>query len=172
MTFNSPLINTLRQHWESQTPRDQLALKILGIASVAFIVYFFAYLPSLAYKEKAERQLEKSVETYQLIDQNKQLLRSIHQNGGGNSGSLLEGNALISAITSSAKQNGLSLKRVEPTVEGRVRVWLDESPYKPIAKWIQELQSRFTIVVADIRIDKDDKKQGVVSAKITFSSQK
>lgn len=170
MLENSPIVQSIRQNWDNLSSRDQLALKLLSIFVTAFIFYALVFLPSDKLKEQSLIRLDKATETFALIEQNKQLLLDLHRQGANTDHTSLEGNALISAITSSSKQNRLSLKRVEPTSEGRVRVWLEDHEYKNLARWIQDLNQRFRVKVADIRIEKTDKKEGFVSAKITFSS--
>jgi general secretion pathway protein M len=94
-------------------------------------------------------------------------VRAVRQGTPGEAGAA----STLSLINKSAKELQLdrSIKRVEPTADKGVRVWLDEASFDGMIPWLALLRERQGLTVTDISVERG-KGVGKVNALITFSA--
>jgi general secretion pathway protein M len=99
-----------------------------------------------------------------------QLAAEAEQLGSGSASVADRGDqSLMSLADRSVRAAGLAgaLRRIEPAGEGRVRLWLQQAQFDPMAKWLQSLSREYGIHVFAASIDRGDS-TGLVIAEITL----
>lgn len=76
----------------------------------------------------------------------------------------------LTVIDQRAKELKLEkrVKRIEPTTEGEVRVWLDEAEFTALVSWLALLEEEEGLSVTDLAVDRA-KGEGLVNAVITVT---
>lgn len=78
--------------------------------------------------------------------------------------------APLTVIDQRAKELKLEkrIKRIEPTAEGEVRVWLDEAGFAAMVTWLSLLEEEEGLAVTDLTVDRA-KGEGLVNAALTLT---
>lgn len=166
-----PAIGKLVAQYDHLTKRDQQALIVLLVALVLAFIYFGLWRPIAGFHEQAEASRENAEELLGWMAANRQSIQTLAQAGGsGNTPAtqITDGRALMSTVTRSAGESGLSLNRFEPSGDSAIRVWLENVPFQSVAAWLERLNDEFGIVVEQASFDRQDA-PGVVSARLTLA---
>lgn len=143
--------------------RDRLALRLLSFFLAAVALYFAAVAPLLGYVDKAEQRLA----------QERALLAwlSSHAAEAGAGASGAQGAAreqpVATVVNSTAKENGLTIRRYEPADQDGMRVWLEGVPFNAVIKWIVMLEGNYGIRAVEFNVEREGA-AGSVSARITL----
>ena len=168
--MQNPAILNAQKQYEMLPSRDRLALKVLAVALGLCILYFGAWVPAQNYMLDAANNLESKQTLLKLVNENKASLSSLAKASSSSSGNpALNSQQLVSSVTNLAKQQGLNLKRFEPSGENKLKVWMDEQSFDKIAQWLDRLSKSLNVRVEQISIEKEDA-EGLVSARLTLSS--
>jgi len=148
-------IAPLRQRWRALEPREQRALGIGGAAVLLLFLVYGLWLPSQRAALKAERQ----------FDSNRALLLELQARtpAGSAPGA---GGSLLGTASGTAGRAGLTLGRIEPEGDNRVRVWIEKADFNKVAAWLA------TLAAQGVRLDEAQIERlaaGGVSARFTLS---
>lgn len=165
----NPSIQKYTSQYDQLSRRDQLALRLLAIAVVIFLVYFLAWRPAVAFHERGLENRVKAEKLLVWMQTNQASIQNLAAQSGQNGGtsSINSGRELMATVTRSANSAGLSLQRFEPSGEDGMRIWIEDAPFNPIARWLEKLSNEYGIVIDQAAIDRDDK-PGIVSARLTL----
>ena len=120
----------LQKQYEALTPRDRLILKASTIIISLCILYFAMWVPANTYMDNARLDVEQNTKLLLLVKQNKAQLSAINSlQGGASSKKALTSQQLVSSVTNLAKQNGVMLKRFEPSGDKKIKVWVDNASF-------------------------------------------
>ncbi|MCP5162037.1 MAG: type II secretion system protein M [Hahellaceae bacterium] len=158
--------NAVRQY-QNLGANDQRALGVLALALVCGLLYFAVWKPSAVFYDHAIADYATGQKLVETVKLNEALLRQLAQNGATGSAALAPGQSLVSVVSGSARPFNLQVKRVEPSGEQKVRVWLEKVEFNQTLKWLESLKGRYHISVADVQIDKEEA-AGIVSARFTL----
>lgn len=165
-----PTVGKLVAQYDHLGKRDQQALIILLVALALAVIYFGIWRPAAEFRDEAEGSKENAGELLGWMAANRQAIQSLAQSGGSNnqSSQISDSRALMSTVTRSAGESGLSLNRFEPSGESAIRVWLENVPFQSVAGWLERLNDEFGIVVEQASFDRQDT-PGIVSARLTLT---
>lgn len=164
----NPAIASALQQYQALPDRDRLALKVLAAALCVVMLYFVLWLPAQNFKNESLSQLESARDLQGLVQANQATLGQL---GGsaGNAAPALDGQQLVGAVTNMARQQGVALKRFEPSGNDSVKVWLEQVPFDKAARWLALLNKKLGISVKQITLEADDK-PGIINARMTLGS--
>lgn len=158
-------------HLFSQLSRREKLMVMTGLGLLLMLLGYLligrpltARLDAYAHEIPAQRELLTWIKQASLEVNRLRLVRHPATGAG-------EAASTLSLVNKSAKELQLdrSIKRVEPTEERGVRVWLDEVSFDGMIPWLALLQERQGLSVTDIAVERG-KGEGRVNALITFSA--
>lgn len=145
----------LLQRWTLLQEREQRALLMLGTALLAFLLWGL-WLGSHRAAQKAEQQHTAA----------RLLLRELQALAPAAATGAVAGGSVLRTTSDAAAASGLSLGRIEPEGEGRVRVWLEKADFNAVAGWLAAL-SQQGIRLEEAQVEKQA--EGGVSARLSLA---
>lgn len=167
-----PLVGKLTAQYDQMPRRDQQALIVLAIAVFVGILYFAIWRPAVTFHEAAVNDRENAEELLAWLDANRASLQRI--SGGvsgqssGNVDKPADGRALMSLVTRTAGESGLTLQRFEPSGEDTIRVWLEKVSFEQVAGWLETLNSDNGVQIGQASMDRQSE-PGLVSVRLTLT---
>lgn len=164
-----PAVGKLVAQYDHLPKRDQQALIVLLVAVALAILYFGIWRPAAGFHERAEAAQENAVNLLAWMRSNRSAIQALAQSGseGSQPSRIQDSRALMSTVTRSAGEAGLSLNRFEPSGDSAIRVWLENVPFQKVAAWLEKLHDEFGVVVDQASFDRQDS-PGMVSVRLTL----
>lgn len=164
-----PSIQKLVAQYDQLPRRDQQALVALTVAVFLFIVYFAIWRPVSTFHDEAASARENAAELVSWMAANRSTIQQIAVSGTKSStpSEITDGRALMSTVTRSAGEAGLSLQRFEPSGENGIRVWLENAPFSQVALWLEILNNEYGIAIDQAAMDRGNS-PGQVSVRLTL----
>ncbi len=166
-----PSVKRLIARYDHLPRRDQQGLKLMTAALILGLLYFAVWRPADQYQDQALDARERSVELLAWMQENRQTLRSLGNTDPASSQSATrpaDGRELMSVVTTTARESGLSLQRFEPSGDSAIRVWLEDVPFNRVAAWLEELKTTHAILIDQASLDRRDS-PGMVSVRLTLA---
>lgn len=150
--------------------RDQRAVQLLALALTLAVIFFLIWQPAHEFSDQAASRAEAAAETAAWLDVNLEQARQLVASGKGTPRQQIDDSrSLMSTVTVSAGEAGLALQRFEPSGEDKMRIWLDNTAFDDVARWLETLAEEYGIVVDQAAIDRADG-PGRVNVRLTLSS--
>lgn len=164
-----PSVQKLVARYDQFPRRDQQALQLLGVALVLGLLYFGLWRPAADFHDASVADHERAGELVAWMQQNREDIRQLAASGSGGQGAsqIADSRALMSTVTSSAREAGLQLQRFEPSGDNAIRVWMENVPFNQLAAWLERLTANHGIVIDQAALDRSDQ-PGRVSARLTL----
>ncbi len=158
----------LRAWYESQPPRERLALLLGGAALLAMLLYSLALRPFFSSKAKLESHVVQQQTTLATMRPLAMQLQSLR---GQQPASLPPGQSLLALIDKSAGDAGLSssLKQVQASGESAVKVQMQGVGFDNLIRWLGNLHQQYGINVTDLTAQRATG-PGTVDANLTLAS--
>ncbi|HEX6590714.1 MAG TPA: type II secretion system protein M [Moraxellaceae bacterium] len=123
----------LRQRWLLLAPREQRALRLLGIFAALLVLVYGLWLPSRHAADNARGRYES----------NRDLLLLMQANNGHWQGTpAAAGGSVLALASDTAGSSNLSLSRIEPEGSDQVRVWVEKADFNAVASWLAKLSAQ------------------------------
>lgn len=169
---DQPAVGKLIAQYDQLPRRDQQALTVLAIAVFVGILYFAVWAPAVAFHDNAVDERERAAELLSWLETNRDSLERLSGAGGGQGGNNADtpedSRALMSLVTRSAGEAGLSLQRFEPSGDNAIRVWLEGAPFTDVAGWLENLNTRHGVQIDQASMDRQND-PGIVSVRLTLT---
>ncbi|WP_166259266.1 type II secretion system protein GspM [Marinobacter salicampi] len=165
----NPSLQKLVAQYDQLSQRDQKALWLMAVALLLALLYFAVWRPVAGFHDNAELAHERAQSLVVWMENNRAAIAQLSENRGDQKGSnrITSGRALMSTVTSSAREAGIALQRFEPSGENALRVWLENVPFSQVAAWLEALNTDHGILVDQAALDSSDQ-PGQVSARLTL----
>lgn len=167
-----PAVGKLVAQYDQLPRRDQQALTVLAIAVFLGILYFAVWTPAVSFHDEALDERERSAELLAWLEANRESLDRLSGNSGGQGDATVDtpedGRALMSLVTRSAGEAGLSLQRFEPSGDNAIRVWLEGAPFTEVASWLEQLNTGHGVQIDQASMDRQND-PGMVSVRLTLT---
>ena len=165
-----PLFKKITTAYDQLPQRDRRAVRWLSVALGLFLVYFLIWQPVTEFREDAAARSEAAAERLAWLQSNIDSARQIaSQNPTAAPAQKIEDSrSMMSTVTVSAQESGLSLQRFEPSGEDKMRVWLENTEFDNLASWLERLAGEYGIVVDQAAIDRATD-TGRVNVRLTLS---
>ena len=155
----------MREWFNAQTQREQLALMILTAALVLYGLVAFVLLPvndarnqMLANNEAAIAQLARvEAKVSQLLE-----LRANSEAG--------QNQNLSSTLSAAAQNAGLVVKRLQPNSRGEVQVRFESVEFDALLQWLQTIEGNEGLRIVDASLS-DAGRSGGVNATLRVREQ-
>lgn len=155
----------MRDWFNAQTQRDQLAIMALAAAVVLYGLLSFALIPAsearsqmAANNTAAIAQLSRvEVKVSQLLD-----LRENNESG--------QSQNLSSTLSAAAQNAGLTVKRLQPNSRGEVQVRFESVEFDALLQWLQTVEGNEGLRIVDASVS-DAGRSGGVNATLRVREQ-
>lgn len=158
----------LRAWYESQPPRERMALLLGSAALLVMLLYSLALRPFFSSKAKLESHVVQQQTTLAAMRPLAMQLQSLR---GQQPASLPPGQSLLALIDKSAGDAGLSsaLKQVQASGESTVKVQMQGVGFDNLIRWLGNLHQQYGINVTDLTAQRATG-PGTVDASLTLAS--
>jgi general secretion pathway protein M len=148
--------------YEVAAPREQFAVKVIGVVLAVLLVFALVIMPLHRYHSEARAAYEQQTETLAWMQANRGLVHS-----GSAAKARPEGESLLSLANQSARGVGLSFKRSEPAGERGLNLWLEKVPFNQVIAWLGQLEHDYGVVASELSASRRDE-AGMVDVRVTL----
>jgi general secretion pathway protein M len=160
-----PWIDKVLERWEELNEREQMVLRLLAGTIVLALILVFFVAPVLKQREKAQTLFETKRETLEWMREVAPKVK-----GMGSSGQTTNAQSMMNTVNGTAASFQLSLDRVQPEGDSKLRVWLQNASFNTVMRWLNDLQINSGIVASSVNIDAESQ-PGLVSVKVVLQGQ-
>lgn len=154
------LAQKLWARYEAAAPREQSALRMLGLFLLAVLVLLLVVLPLHRFNANAIADFRAQQDTLAWMQSNRAAI------GNSTQKARAPGDSLLTLANQSARTAGLSFKRYEPSGEG-LNLWLEQVPFNQVVKWLEAMQRDYGVIATELTASKRDE-AGMVDVRVTL----
>jgi len=147
---------------ERLAPRERLLVGLAALLIALFIIWQFMISPILSNAQTAQRQLDAAKRDHMIVSTG---LPKIAGQNNGTTKAAFNRNAVIET----ANIANVAISRMQPSANGHLQVWLDDSPTQNVYSFLSGLDTRYRVVTTKAQMTRRD--GGVVAAQFTFAPQ-
>lgn len=155
----------MREWFNAQTPRDQIALIALAAAVVIYGVVAFALVP--ASEARSQMMANNKAATAQLARVEAKVSQLVDLRANGESG---QNQNLSSTLSAAAQNAGLTVKRLQPNSRGEVQVRFESVEFDALLQWLQTIEGNEGLRIIDASVS-DAGRSGGVNATLRVREQ-
>ena len=152
--------STIVRRFRELPMRQRQASMAAGILVAIVVVYIGIWEPVFDYRENAIDGMTTARQNLEWMHQNETAAR-----GRLNSGEEIE-EVSIAKLSTSARQFGFSLQRIQSMPSGGVSIQLQRQPFNPVLRWLEFLNGEYGYRVVNASLN--SYAEGLVDARITI----
>ena len=146
----------MRDWFDTQSQRDQLALLVLGFVIVIYSIFAFALVP--ANEARSQMATNNEAVLAQLVRVEAKVSQLLELRASNQTGR----NQNLSATLSAAAQNaGLAVKRLQPNSRGEVQVRFESVEFDALLQWLQTVEGNEGLRIVDASVSDAGRSGGV-----------
>jgi type II secretory pathway component PulM len=155
----------MKEWFNSQSPRDQVALLLLAGSLAVFGLFQFALAP--ASEARSQMVLNNQLTSAQLsrVEAKVNRLLSLRESGDGK-----QSQNLSSTLSAAAQNAGLTVKRLQPNSRGEVQVRFEGVDFDALLQWLQTVEGNEGLRIVDASVS-DAGRSGGVNATLRVRGQ-
>lgn len=158
-------MRSLAGYYAQLSSRDQKALKFLLVFLLGCIVVLGIIFPSYRFYSESKQTLLSNQKLLLWMTDNRDNVNQVTANQPLSPKDL----PLIQRVSASADDKGITISRLQPEGEQRVRLWLSNTDFNTFIQWLQDLNLQSTLDISTISIDKTNT-PGVVNVQALITS--
>lgn len=155
-----PLTQQLWARYELAAPREQLALRVLGLFLAAMLLVFAVIVPLHQFHAGAIADYRAQQDTLKWMESNRGAITA-----GGAPRKPVD--SVLTVANQTARAQGLNFKRYEPNGERGLNLWLEQVPFDQVVRWLEVLEREYGVVAADFSASRRDE-AGLVDVKLNL----
>ena len=155
----------MREWFNSQSPRDQMAILLLTGFLLVFSVFQFALMPMS--ENRAQMALNNGAASAQLSRVEAKVSRLLSLRDAGSTG---QNDNLSSTLSAAAQNAGLTVKRLQPNSRGEVQVRFEGADFDAHLQWLQTVEGNEGLRIIDASVS-DAGRSGGVNATLRVRGQ-
>ena len=155
----------MREWFNSQSPRDQMAILLLTGFLLVFSVFQFALMPMS--ENRAQMALNNGAASAQLSRVEAKVSRLLSLRDAGSTG---QNDNLSSTLSAAAQNAGLTVKRLQPNSRGEVQVRVEGADVDALLQWLQTVEGNEGLRIIDASVS-DAGRSGGVNATLRVRGQ-
>ena len=153
-----PAVQQLKEKFEQLQDKDRRALYLLAVAVTVAMFYFLIWEPVGNWSSHKQSEYKRQLDAYEWMQSNVESARQAVKKQKSGIGQ----KDLSSIVSSSSRQAGIVLSRVQPDRKG-LGVWIEDAAYQKLLMWLIRLNNRYQIDLQQVKIEKG-KEEGRVKA--------
>lgn len=154
-------MNALRDWWNQNTPRDQMAMFVLGLALTIYVLYAIVKATHGSYTAQLQQNERANASLSEVRELSSELLARNAGAGGEVQGSVTE------QVNNSLREFNLNLSSMQPQSDGAVRLRMEHVRYSDVIAWLHEMEVTQGVKIKDSTITTGSEK-GVVNITVTL----
>ena len=155
----------MREWFNAQTQRDQIALIALAGAVALYSLLTFALLP--ASEARSQMAANNTAATAQLGRVEAKVSQLLDLRANSESG---QNQNLSSTLSAAAQNAGLTVKRLQPNSRGEVQVRFEGVEFDALLQWLQTVEGNEGLRIVDASVS-DAGRSGGVNATLRVREQ-
>lgn len=155
-------MNGLKEWWNQNTPRDQMAMFFLALAAGTYILYALVQASHGKYTAQLEANKRGAASLTQVRELSAQVIAQ--NNPGGSQGA----DDILGNINESLRTYNLKISSMQPQSNGAVRLRLEQIRYNDLMAWLHEMEVAQGLKIKESSITTAAEK-GMVSATVALS---
>ena len=155
----------MREWFNAQTQRDQIALIALAGAVTLYSLLTFALLP--ASEARSQMAANNTAATAQLGRVEAKVSQLLDLRANSESG---QSQNLSSTLSAAAQNAGLTVKRLQPNSRGEVQVRFESVEFDALLQWLQTIEGNEGLRIVDASVS-DAGRSGGVNATLRVREQ-
>lgn len=148
-------------YFEAAAPREQNALKMLGVFLSIVLVWLLVIMPLHRYNSAAIADYRAQSETLQWMQDNRAAVGSVARK------TREPGASLLTLANQGARNFGLAFKRYEPNANQGLNLWLEQVPFNQVVKWLDALERDYGIIAVELTASRRDE-AGIVDVRVVL----
>ena len=145
--------------FEKLAPRERVLIAIAAGLFAVFAIWQFLVSPILSGTSAAERQLNAAKRDHTIVSNG--LPKMTAQNN------INKAKLNQSGIIETARKTNVAISRVQPESDGKLQVWLEDSPAQNVYSFLSELDRGYSAVT--IKAQMTRREGGTIAAQFTFA---
>lgn len=158
----SELAQRLWARYEVAAPREQAAVKLIGVLLGLLLVFGAIVAPLHRYHADARADYRQQQETLAWMQANRALAGA-----AGSGPSRPAGESLLALANRSARAGGLAFKRSEPAGDRGLNLWLERVPFNQVVAWLGQLEREHGVVASEFAASRRAE-PGIVDVRVTL----
>ncbi len=159
-------LDIAQRRYDSLADQERLVVNAVAVLIVLALIFLLLIVPAQQSVSDSQLKLAGQQNLLGWMKENEALARQAASGGGAVTKT---DQPLQSIITSTAGPLGVAVKRYENESETKLRVWLEKVPFDKMVRWLDQLESRYGLVIVNIAIDAE-KEPGLVTAKLVLQN--
>ena len=152
--------STIVRRFRELPRRQRQASMAAGILVAIVVVYIGIWEPVFDYRENAIDRMTTARQNLEWMQQNETAARGRLNSGAENE------EVSIAKLSTSARQFGFSLQRIQSMPSGGVSIQLQRQPFNPVLRWLEFLNGEYGYRVVNASLN--SYAEGLVDARITI----
>ena len=152
--------STIVRRFRELPTRQRQASMAVGILVAIVVVYIGIWEPVFDYRENAINRMTTARQDLEWMQQNETAARGRLNSGAENE------EVSIAKLSTSARQFGFSLQRIQSMPSGGVSIQLQRQPFNPVLRWLEFLNGEYGYRVVNASLN--SYAEGLVDARITI----
>ncbi|WP_432455692.1 type II secretion system protein GspM [Agarivorans sp. QJM3NY_29] len=149
----------MKQWWQSLNKREQNLVMLASILCFVAVLYWGVWSPVAQANQAAKQRLATQQQTLLWAQQQGAVILA-NGHTQANAGTI----KVNQAVSSSARQQRISISRIQPKGDSEVEVWIENVPFNQLLGWLNMLSQRYGVVVESIDLD-EGKQAGTVGVR-------
>lgn len=155
----------MKKFFIDRTEREQAMLLVAAVLIGLVGFYQFAYVPLLDYRGEAERRHDMALSLHHEVRSGTAEAKALLAAGRKQPEQAV---TIRSAVSATARGEGLTITRMQPVDDGDLNLWIDEADATLLHRWLLGLQDNHGITVAKASIRGNESK-GTVRAQLMLT---
>lgn len=161
---NSSLLYPMVQKYQALSKREQKLVAAMSLVIFLYLIYTSLWLPIHERQVAAQKKLDANLKTYYLLVENAALLNTNQKDQG----IVLEdrsGQALQTLVRRTMWKQKLVAQRMSLDGDSRLQVWVENTSYSEVSKWLAELAKNNTAIFS---VQFSSRELGMVDMRLTL----
>lgn len=157
-----PVQDKALERWDELNNREQMIVSALGLSLLFALFMMVIYLPLIKQREQARDIYESRIELLSWMSSVAPQVK-----GQGSDANSPSAQSMMNDVNQKAAAFQLKLDRIQPEGANKLRVWVKESSFDAVMRWLTDLQSELGVVASSVSFDAESA-PGIISAKVVL----
>ena len=154
-------MNGLKEWWNQNSVRDQLALVALGFCFALFVLYAGILKPFQSKRDVQVQVNESAMSELNRVHE----LATLYKNQGKTASKQTGSRSIVEIVDTSLRANDLRLSSMRPSGTSDVQLRMDQVRFNDLLTWLAEMEVNEGMEVKDLSVATTDN-PGIVSVNI------
>ena len=165
---NQSSFSQINDWYSSREPRERVLIMIMALLAFAILVHLAIWTPLSDKYFDTQKKLKKIRSDVIWMRQATPKLLALQGNTTAAKPASNESLQTIINRTSKTAKLQNAIRRVRPTGNGRVQVWIEKAKFNDLIAWVELVKNQHGINIFTISLERDTGLSGYVNARVIF----